>query len=184
MRQAVPLSWSPDGSTLLVASNLPGTHQLYTLPGMEQLTSHDEPVTGRFLPDGRILVESDDGGNERTQLHILGDGPLVSDSRYIHCTPVAVGRVLAYATNRRNGVDFDVVARDLETGEERVFELDGNNYVSAMSRDARYVAVERTGARSGDSDTLLCDLQTRGVSVLAAHGEPARIWPPVRGDDG
>jgi dipeptidyl aminopeptidase/acylaminoacyl peptidase len=184
MRQAVPLSWSPDGSTLLVASNLPGTHQLYTLPGMHQLTSHDEPVTGQFLPDGRILVESDDGGNERTQLHILGVGPLVSDVRFIHRTPVAVDRVLAYSTNRRNGVDFDVVARDLETGEERVFELEGNNYIGAVSRDARYIAVERTGARSGDNDILLCDLETGDVSLLTPHDEPAEFGPPVWTDEG
>jgi hypothetical protein len=32
MRQAVPLSFSPDGERLLIASNLPGTHQLYELP--------------------------------------------------------------------------------------------------------------------------------------------------------
>ena len=184
MRQAVPLSWSPDGSTLLVSSNLPGTHQLYRLPGMQQLTSYDEPVTGQFLADGRILVEMDEGGNERTQLHILGEGPLVSDLRYIHRTPVARGRVLAYSTNRRNGVDFDIVARDLETGDERVFELDGHNYVVGISRDERYAAVERTGARSGDSDTLLCDLETGEVSLLTPHDEPAEFGPPVWTDEG
>ena len=184
MRQAVPLSWSPDGSTLLVASNLPGTHQLYTLPGMAQVTSYDEPVTGQFLPDGRILVEMDEGGNERTQLHVAGEGPLVSDLRYIHRTPVALGRVLAYSTNRRNGVDFDIVARDLETGDERAFELEGHNYVVAISRDERYVAVERTGARSGDSDTLLCDLETGEVSLLTPHDEPAEFGPPVWTDAG
>jgi dipeptidyl aminopeptidase/acylaminoacyl peptidase len=184
MRQAVPLSWSPDGRTLLVASNLPGTQQLYSLPGMDQLTSFEEPVTGQFLPDGRILVEIDEGGNERTQLRILGEGPLVSDPRYIHRAPVAVGRVLAYATNRRNGVDFDVVARDLETGKERVFELAGNNYVTAVSPDARYVAVERTGARSGDNDTLLCDLESGEVSLLTPHDEPAEFGPPVWTEDG
>jgi dipeptidyl aminopeptidase/acylaminoacyl peptidase len=184
MRQAVPLSWSPDGSTLLVASNLPGTHQLYTWPGMEEVTSYDEPVTGQFLPDGRILVEMDEGGNERTQLHVAGEGPLVSDLRYIHRTPVAHGRVLAYSTNRRNGVDFDIVARDLETGDERVFELDGHNYVVAVSPDGRYIAVERTGARSGDSDTLLCDLETGEASLLTPHDEPAEFGPPVWTDEG
>ena len=184
MRQAVPLSWSPDGSRLLVASNLPGTHQLYTLPGMQQVTSYDEPVTGQFLPDGRILVEMDEGGNERTQLHVAGEGPLVSDLRYIHRTPLALGRVLAYSTNRRNGVDFDIVARDLETGDERVFELAGHNYVVAISRDERYVAVERTGARSGDSDTLLCDLESGEVSLLTPHDEPAEFGPPVWTDEG
>jgi len=184
MRQAVPLSWSPDGKTLLVASNIPGTHQLYTLPGMAQVTSYGEPVTGQFLPDGRILVEMDEGGNERTQLHVAGEGPLVSDLRYIHRTPVARGRVLAYSTNRRNGVDFDIVVRDLASGEERAFELDGHNYVVAVSRDERYVAVERTGARSGDSDTLLCNLETGEVSLLTPHDEPAEFGPPVWTDEG
>jgi dipeptidyl aminopeptidase/acylaminoacyl peptidase len=184
MRQAVPLSWSPDGGRLLVASNIPGTQQLYEWPSMRQLTDYDEPVSGQFLPDGRVLVEIDEGGNERTQLHILGEGPLVADPRFIHRTPCAVDRVLAYATNRRNGVDFDVVARDLETGEERVFELAGSNSVAGVSRDARYVAVERTGERSGDNDLLLCDLATGEVSFLTPHDAPAEFTSPVWTDTG
>src|SRR5262245_47760617 len=129
--QAYPLSWSPDGSTLLVASDLPGTKQLFALPAgggeMEQLTHYSEPVSGLYLPDGRVLLEIDEGGNERTQLHILGEGPLVSDPRFNHWTPQASkdGRLLAYTTNRRNGVDFDVIVRELESGEEKSFELGG-----------------------------------------------------------
>jgi dipeptidyl aminopeptidase/acylaminoacyl peptidase len=184
MRQAVPLSWSPDGTRLLVLSNVPGTHQLYEWPGMRQLTDYVEPVTGQFLPDGRVLVEIDEGGNERTQLHVLGDGPLVADPRFIHRTPCAVGSVLAYATNRRNGVDFDVVARDLETGEEQVFELEGYNAVAGVSRDARQIAVERTGASSGDNDLLLCDRETGAVTLLTPHDEPAEFASPVWTDDG
>src|SRR6185437_1173932 len=114
MREAAPLSFSRDGERLLVGSNLPGTQQLYVLPArggeLEQLTHGEEPVSGAFLPDGRILVEVDEGGNERTQLYVL-DGelePLVADPRFIHRTPRTGGRFLAYSTNRRNGVDFDV----------------------------------------------------------------------------
>ncbi|HET8528546.1 MAG TPA: LpqB family beta-propeller domain-containing protein [Gaiellaceae bacterium] len=179
MRQAVPLSWSPDGSRLLVASNLPGTHQLYEWPSLRQLTSYDEPVTGQFLPDGRVLVEVDEGGNERTQLHVVGEGALVADARFIHRSPHARGRLLAYATNRRNGVDFDVVARDLETGEEQVFELEGNNGVAAVSPDGRSIVVERVGARSGDNDLLLCDLGSGEVSLLTPHEEAAEFLSPV-----
>ena len=184
MRQAVPLSWSPDGERLLVLSNVPGTHQLYEWPGMTQLTDYDEPVSGQFLADGRVLVEIDEGGNERTQLHVLGEGPLVSDPRFIHRTPCAVGSVLAYATNRRNGVDFDVVARDLETGREDVFELEGYNAVAGVSRDGRHIAVERTGERSGDNDLLLCDRDTGAVTLLTPHEEPAEFVSPVWTDDG
>jgi len=188
MRQAVPLSWSPDGARLLVASNVPGTHQLYEWPSMRQLTSYDEPVSGRFLFDGRVLVEIDEGGNERTQLHVLDPGGaaalLAADPRSIHRTPCAVGRLLAYATNRRNGVDFDVVAHDLERGEEQVFELEGNNSVAAVSRDGRYVAVDRVGGRSGDNDLLLCDVETGEVSLLTPHDEPAEFYSPHWTDDG
>jgi dipeptidyl aminopeptidase/acylaminoacyl peptidase len=184
MRQAVPLSWSPDGGRLLLASNVPGTHQLYEWPSMRQLTSYDEPVTGRFLPDGRVLVEVDEGGNERTQLHVVDEGPLVSDPRFIHRTPHAAGRTLAYATNRRNGVDFDVVARDLESGEEQVFELDGNNGVAAVAPDGRSIVVERVGARSGDTDLLLCDLDGGQVSLLTPHEGAAEFMTPAWTADG
>jgi Tol biopolymer transport system component len=72
MRQAVPLSFSPDGARLLVGSNLDATQQLYVLPvrggTLERLTGADEPVSGFYLPDGRVLVEIDAGGNERGQL--------------------------------------------------------------------------------------------------------------------
>ena len=170
MRQAVPLSWSPDGSTLLVASNLPGTHQLYSVPGMAQLTSLDEPVTGQFLPDGRILVEMDEGGNERTQLYLLGGDlePLVVDARFIHATPHVTpgGTLLAYATNRRNGSDFDIVARDLGSGEERTFELGGYCGVESVSPDGRWIVVERTGERSADNDLFLIDVESGSLDSL------------------
>jgi len=46
-------------------------------------------TSGQFLPGGRVLLERDEGGNERTQLYLLGDGlePLVVDARFIHGTP-------------------------------------------------------------------------------------------------
>ena len=186
MRQAVPLSWSPDGTELLVRSNIPGTHQLYRWPGMEQLTSYDEPVSGQFLPDGRILVEVDEGGNERTQLHVLGpDGdaaPLVADPRYNHWTAHADGDVLAYATNRRNGVDFDVVARSLASGEETGFELEGYNVVAAVWDDL--ICVEHVGTQSGDGDLYLCDVSTGEVTHLTPHDEPAEFLSPARTRDG
>ncbi len=184
MRQAVPLSWSPDGERLLVRSDLPGTQQLFVWPSMEQLTSYDDPVIGRFLPDGRILVEVDAAGNERTQLHVLGEGPLVEDPRYIHRTPVARGSLLAYATNRRNEIDFDVVARHLETGEEQVFELPGHTYVAGISPDGRWIAAGRTGVRSGDNELLLCDRESGEVSLLMPHDDPAEYHEPVWTPDG
>jgi dipeptidyl aminopeptidase/acylaminoacyl peptidase len=185
MRQAVPLSFSPDGTRLLVGSNLESTQQLYALPArggaLERLTHFAEPVSGAFLPDGRVLIEGDVGGNERTQLHVLGDevAPLVVDTEYIHRTPHAAGNVLAYSTNRRNGVDFDIVARDLATGAERVFELGGDCAVEGVSPDGRRIVAERSGERSGDNDLHLCDAETGDVRHLTPHGEAAEFYSPA-----
>jgi len=179
----VPLSFSPDGSELLVSSDIPGSDQLFLWPGMRQVTFGEEAVSGRFLPDGRILVERDSGGNERTQLYI-GDDPLVVDERYKHDTPHAAGRTLAYATNRRNGVDFDVVARDLESGEERVFEIGGYTSVAAISPNGRRIVADRIGERSGDNDLFLCDLDSGEVTHLTPHDEPAEyVTPCFHGDE-
>ena len=92
MRQASPLSFSDDGRVLLVGSDVPGTRQLYAVPARggepQQLTRFDEPVAGQYLPDGRILLEIDAGGNERTQLYFLAAEPgappeaLVVDERF------------------------------------------------------------------------------------------------------
>jgi dipeptidyl aminopeptidase/acylaminoacyl peptidase len=186
IRQAVPLAFSPDGERLLVGSNVPGTQQLHVVPvgggELEQLTAVDEPVTGLYLPDGRVLVEMDEGGNERTQLYVLEDGelePLVVDPRFIHRTPHAHGDVLAYATNRGNDVDFEIVARSLSTGEERTFDLKGNLSVEAISPDGRWIAVDRIGARSGDNDLFLCDVETGAVVHATPHDEAAEFFTPI-----
>jgi dipeptidyl aminopeptidase/acylaminoacyl peptidase len=183
MRQAVPLSFSNDGTRLLVASNIPGTHQLYVVPArggeLEQLTDSGEPVSGLFLPDGRVLVEIDAGGDERTQLYVLAAGtlePLVVDPRFIHRTPHAGGDVLAYSTNRRNGVDFDIVARDLRSGEERVFEIGGNCSVESVSPDGTLIAVERIGEQSGDGDIFVCSVATGDFEHQTPHEGAAEYF--------
>src|SRR6266699_805083 len=186
MRQASPLQFSDDGSRLLVASNIPGTQQLYDLPArggeLRQLTDFADPVSGQLLPDGRILLERDEGGNERTQLYLLGEElvPLVVDARFIHGTPhVAAGTLLAYATNRRNGSDFDIVARDLGRGEERTFEIGGYCGVESVSPDGRWIVVERTGERSADNDLFLVDVESGDVVHATPHDEPAEYYAPV-----
>jgi len=196
MRQASPLSFSDDGRLLLVGSDVPGTRQLYAVPARggepQQLTRFDEPVAGQYLPDGRILLEIDAGGNERTQLYFLAAEPgappeaLVVDERFIHASP-QVGRdgtLLAYATNRRNGTDFDIVAHDLRTGEEQSFELGGWCDVASISPDGRYIAAERLGERTGDSDIFLLDVATGEIAHATPHEGDAEYGRPAWLPDG
>jgi dipeptidyl aminopeptidase/acylaminoacyl peptidase len=184
LRQAYPLSWSRDGSWLLVACDLSGTRQLCRLQldsgELEQLTSYDEPVEGRLLPDDRLLLEIDEGGNERTQLYLDGE-PLVVDPRFIHRSPHVSrdGSLLAYSTNRRNGVDFDVVVRWLETGDERAFELGGACSAGEISPDGRWVVAEQLGDLSGDSNLFLLGIESGEVVHVTPHEGSAEYMPPV-----
>jgi dipeptidyl aminopeptidase/acylaminoacyl peptidase len=185
--QTWPLGFSPDRSSLLVASDRPGTRQLFLLPlagKLRQLTDLPEPVDGLLLPDGRILLEIDEGGNERTQLYVLEPGgdpqPLVVDPRFNHWTPSVSrdGALLAYATNRGNGRDFEVVVRRLESEEETTFDLRGLLEVHGFSPDGRRIVVERLGEQAGDSDLYLLDVETGAVENVTPHEGAAEYMTP------
>ena len=121
------------GSLQLVELGLDGTvTPLTALPG---------PCSGRYLPGERaVIVQHDQGGNERSQLSLLrleplpaqpvgldGLEPLVHDERYIHTLIEVEPERLVYVTNRRNGVDFDVVLRSIADGAETVAYDGGGN---------------------------------------------------------
>ncbi|HEY5058488.1 MAG TPA: S9 family peptidase [Gaiellaceae bacterium] len=191
LRQATPLSFFGDGLSLLVGSDLPGTRQLFCADveggGLTQLTDFAEPVRGQALADGRILLEMDEGGNERTQLYLLDaepgavPEPLVVDPRFIHRSPCVDpdGTVVAYVTNRRNGVDFDVVVRKLGAGEERVFERGGWWDTVGVSPNGRWVAALRLGERAGDSDLYLFDAESGEIVHATPHTGEAEYGAPA-----
>jgi dipeptidyl aminopeptidase/acylaminoacyl peptidase len=169
-----------DTGRLLLGNDTSGTMQLYevgTDGSWRQLTALDGPVNGRYLPESRtIVVEHDAGGNERAQLSLidLADDassdlptlrPFVHDPRWLHrLAGVQPGRVL-YLTNRRNGVDFDLISRDVATGEERVL-YDGGGYVleAEASPDGRWVALTRPNAPANSYQLVL-------VSTADGHAE-------------
>ena len=60
VRIALASNFSPDGQTVLVQSDLTGTHQLYRVAleggAPEPVTAFSEPVTGAYLPTSRRIV--------------------------------------------------------------------------------------------------------------------------------
>jgi dipeptidyl aminopeptidase/acylaminoacyl peptidase len=137
------------------------------------LTDLPTKCRGRYVPGRRqVVVEHDSGGDENFQLSLLDldddrdapvglDGltPLVADPQYLHVLLDVTESSLVYCTNRRNGVDMDVVVRDLTTGEERVV-YDGGGYVATteVSHDEKSVAV------------TMISLQPSSTSVVVADG--------------
>ncbi len=195
-RVAIPLGFSSRGDRLLVQSNLSGTMQLYERSAatgvLRQLTDEKEPVTGWYVPGSdRVLVQRDDGGNERTQLYLLtGTGglePLVVEPEAMHDVGglSADGRLVSYRTNRRNGVDFDVYVRDLVDGTERcVFDRGGFVVAGGFSPDGSYVAVHQLTERSGDNDVYLVEVVTGDVHHVAPHDDDSFVGEPAWLADG
>ena len=203
-----PWAWHADVSVVggddvvLAHSNRTGTAQLYELVGGElvQLTDLDEPVgRARYVAgQRRAIIEVDRGGDERHQLYAIdldaahAEGPrardqldaLTADPRFAHqlagISPD--GNLVAYLSNRRNGVDFDLWVRDLATSVERcVYQRGGWCQVaSGFSPDGRWLSIARPGSRPLDVDLLLVDLVNDEVRVVLAHpDEAAEVGSPV-----
>lgn len=192
IRTASFAGFSPDASKVLIGSNLSGMMQLYGVPRtggeLVQITSFDEPVVGGYHPTvDDLFILKDAGGNERTQIHRMRDDG--SDLRDVACDPEFIhrfggiardGRRLAYDSNRRNGVDFDVYVHDLESGEERlVFDMGGWCSASGFSPDGRLLAIGRMTERSFDNDVYLVDVATGDVHQVCPHDEEAVVGTPA-----
>ena len=207
IRTASPSGFNRAGTRLLISSNLTGIAQVHRLDvadadrgpvdaaDLVQVTGHSEPVGGAYFPetDGLLLV-TDAGGNERHQLFTGPDDPdvplrsgeltpLVVDPDHIH-RPGGVSRdglLLAYATNRRDGVAFDAIRRDLDTGHERpLWERGGAAFPVGWSPRATWLAVSEYTDRPGDNRLHLLGADGARSHELFPHddGPPSVVGAP------
>ncbi|WP_179228992.1 S9 family peptidase [Parenemella sanctibonifatiensis] len=148
-----------DDGRVLAGCDAPGSTQLFELAGdavPRQLTDLPTRCSGRYVPGRRmILVSHDDGGNERSQISTLDPDdpqlrlePLVHDPAYQHVIHDVTATELVYSTNRRNGVDMDLVVRNLDDGSERVvYDRGGYAVGAAVSNDRETIAFTRLTAK-------------------------------------
>jgi dipeptidyl aminopeptidase/acylaminoacyl peptidase len=207
---------------LLVHSDLTGTRQLYELTAdgeLRQLTDLAEPVGPACYVPGRSVaaIEIDRGGNERHQIYLIDlETPkpvrdleelaaLTNDARFgHHLAGVSPdGAQLAYLSNRRNSVDFDLWVTSLDarrdtttsaasptgpTGDEHRLVYDGGGWcqeASGFSPDGRFVSILRPGPRPLDDDLLLVEVATGKTHVVLEHpDEAAQVGAPAWADDG
>jgi dipeptidyl aminopeptidase/acylaminoacyl peptidase len=182
------------GSTQLIELGPDGTSTALTaLPGA---------CAGRYLPGQRaVIVSHDQGGNELHQLSVLrlpvpsGQPagledlePLVRDLRYMHVLADVHAGQVCYFTNRRNGVAFDPVIRELADGSERDLVLaDAMFGEAAIAPDGRWLALTVFSAvTAASAHVVLVDLtvpagQERMADVTTADA-PAKngslAWSP------
>jgi pimeloyl-ACP methyl ester carboxylesterase len=155
---------------------------------MTPLTALPGACTGRYAVGERaVIVSHDDGGNERHQLSLLrlpvpGGGPagpedlvpLVADPRFMHVLADVGPGWICYLTNRRDGVSFDPVVRDLATGAERHIVI-GDHLIeeAALSPDGRWLALTVASKVTSNAEHIaLVDLTAEPGAEVAAPLTP------------
>jgi dipeptidyl aminopeptidase/acylaminoacyl peptidase len=184
VRTAYGASFSPDGTFLSFLTDITGVAEVWSVPvdvdatlpaWPAQLTFRGERVMGAAFSPARdiLLVSADTGGNERTQLYLLGaDGlmfaPLTDAPETIYqfggWSPD--GARVCYSSNERDPRYFDVYERDIASGETRLLlQQDGTNYAARYSPDGRLVLVLRFDSNIRDQLWLI-DTTTRDTRLL------------------
>jgi dipeptidyl aminopeptidase/acylaminoacyl peptidase len=192
LRRTTLLDIDADGR-LLISNDETGSAQLYEVSRdgeWRQLTDLGEPCTGRYLPGARaVVVSADTGGTERAQLSLLelSDGrpgigplrPLAADPAYLHVLFDVRPDTVVYATNRRNGVDFDVVSHRVSDGSERVL-FDGGGYFddASPSPDGRWVLLSRMTPLAASTELLLADTVTGQIRSITDPAVPGAWHNP------
>ena len=169
-----------EAGRVLAGSDDTGSTQLIEIGAdgeVAKLTALPGKCSGRYIPGQRVVIVShDEGGNERMQISLLSlsdDGaisrpaglddlrPLVRDPRYLHNLADVTATHLVYLTNRRNGIAFDPVIKDLASGTERQLENLGDDHCAeaALSPDGRWLAVTILSAVTANASHIaLVDL--------------------------
>ena len=116
-RSASFAGWNAADRSMLVRTRFGNTNQLHrvTKPGGDgtQISFEAEPVAGSCRRPGDVLVVAmDRGGSEFYQLYTLKDGRLTlltdGKSRNDFGAWSKDGRLVGYASTRRNGADTDL----------------------------------------------------------------------------
>jgi dipeptidyl aminopeptidase/acylaminoacyl peptidase len=219
VRSASGFSFAPDGRRLTFLTDITGIAEVWsvavtarpsqappnregTLPWPEQLTFGGERIVGAaYSPVAdRLIVGSDVGGNERTQLFLLsGDGagtgapltPLTSQPDAIHVfggwqEDVSAssgwspdGARIVYANNARDARFFDVYERaidDLDTAPRLLLQHDGTNYPAGYSPDGRLALVQRFDSNVRNA-LLVVDTATGVVRQLTPDVADTAVGP-------
>jgi dipeptidyl aminopeptidase/acylaminoacyl peptidase len=196
-RSANFVGWQPATRSMLVTTRFGNSNQLHAVkaPGAArtQLTFEPEPVTSGLVSPGAgdvTLAVKDIGGNENYQIYRLEDGrlKLLTDGRSRNQNVVWApdGRFVGYASNARNGTDFDLYVMDPRSpGSARlVAERQGGGWaIAGIAPDGKSAAVSHFVSVQ-KSDLYRLDLATGALTALTPTDKMVSYGEAKFGPDG
>jgi dipeptidyl aminopeptidase/acylaminoacyl peptidase len=122
-RNAKFLDWQPDGA-LLVATRFGDVDQVHRvgapLGSREQLTFYPEPISVAAANSNGFVFLKDKGGDENSQIYYYRNADrstrLLTDGKSLNGSPVWAhdGKRLAFHSNARDGVSYDIYVVDVD----------------------------------------------------------------------
>ncbi len=171
---------SPSGDHVAVSKSITGEPQLWLIPTdggqARQLTFGNGITFFRWAPDGQSLIYGADnaGDEQEAYFRISVDGqteaevvPALAGAFRAFGGVLQDNRHIVFASTERNGLDFDIYVRDLETGEQRMlYQGEFAFWPRSISPDGKSLLM--TQAVGEDSNNLfLVDIQSAKVTTLS-----------------
>lgn len=176
-------TFSPGGDKVAFLSNGTGTFQLYLVDRAggrpRRLTDYADSLAPQicFSPvKEEIIFGKAQGGDEKYQIYLYNvvarqAHPLTNrlDSIYRWGGWSRDGKFITYASNERNGKDFDVYVMDVASGSARlIFDQGGWCDALGFSPSGRWVVVKQQRTFV-DNDLYTVDLRTSEIELLTPH---------------
>jgi dipeptidyl aminopeptidase/acylaminoacyl peptidase len=180
IRSASVLGWLPGELGLVVSTRFAEASQLHTVKGplqyRKQITFFDEPVGAADISPvtPHILFLKDKGGNENSQIYLLdlatGRSKMLTDgeSRNESVLWDHQGRMMAFASTKRNGKDTDVYVQDLSqqnSAAQIVVQEGGSWKPKEFSYDGNLLLVARV-VSANENYFYLYDMKTKKLEQI------------------
>lgn len=176
-------SFSSDEKSILFHNNKTGIYNVYSVPvsggAASQLTNSTKESTFAvsYLPtDTRFLYTYDRGGNENSHIYLReqdgterdltpGDKVKANFLGWSHDR-----KTFFYSTNERDARFFDVFEMPIDSFKPTLIYKDETGLdFSTISDDKKYLAFQKNGASTADSDVFLYNTATKETKNITAH---------------
>jgi dipeptidyl aminopeptidase/acylaminoacyl peptidase len=176
-------SFSSDEKSILFHNNKTGIFNVYSVPvsggAATQLTNSTKESTfavSYFPTDTRFLYSYDRGGNENSHLYLReldgserdltpGDKVKANFLGWAHDR-----KSFFYSTNERDPRYFDIFEMPIDTFKSALIYKDETGLdFSTMSDDKKYIAFQKNGGSTSDSDILLYNVASKEMKNITQH---------------